>query len=278
LSAGHAAVQQVLKMKHSNPGASVSGKSLPLPETADAGRPVTLALRIGHTPVAFRCFDTPLSRDVTSLVLRGISYPFVDLAADARCILDIGANIGAAAFYFAHIYPRATIHAFEPAAKPFELLCANTAALGRVHAHRFGLFDRDLSVTLHTSAEDSVLSTIGTCDGATGVGETIQLRSAGAWLQEAGIASIDILKLDTEGCELAVLASLGPLVRDIKVIHVEYHSEHDRRTIDALLAPTHILARGSVFHLHRGELTYVQLAAFGDSPELWKDEIRLDMA
>ncbi len=41
------------------------------------------------------------------------------------------------------------------------------------------------------------------------------------------------------------------------MIYLEYHSETDRRRIDALLEPTHLLQGGVAHHPHRGEFCYV---------------------
>jgi Methyltransferase FkbM domain len=63
----------------------------------------------------------------------------------------------------------------------------------------------------------------------------------------------DILKIDTEGCERAILSSLKTRLPTIQVIYVEYHSNDDRIWIDAPLSPTHILSRGQVIHEHQGD-------------------------
>ncbi len=62
-----------------------------------------------------------------------------------------------------------------------------------------------------------------------------------------------MLKVDTEGCEVAIFASLLDRLGEMKIIYLEYHSEADRRELDAMLSPTH--------HLYFGRLV-------GDSGEL----------
>ena len=54
-----------------------------------------------------------------------------------------------------------------------------------------------------------------------------------------------------------ILVSLGERARRARLVYLEYHSEADRRLIDQLLAPSHILAGGAVRHAHRGDLCYV---------------------
>ena len=88
-------------------------------------------------------------------------------------------------------------------------------------------------------------------------GQLVELRSISHWLDEADISCIDVLKVDTEGCELSILLGLGEWLADIPVVYLEYHSESDRRQIDGLLAPSHVLAGGRALRPHLGELAYV---------------------
>ena len=87
--------------------------------------------------------------------------------------------------------------------------------------------------------------------------ETINLREAAAVLRELAIKTVDILKLDTEGCEVPILRSLAAWIPTISAIYVEFHSEVDRLEIDRLLSPTHYLWRGEIKHFCRGELCYM---------------------
>ena len=67
---------------------------------------------------------------------------------------------------------------------------------------------------------------------------------------------IDILKLDTEGCEVPILGSMLDVVAaTTKVVFLEYHSDEDRRRLDAMLEPSHQLVYGQN-HFETGELTY----------------------
>src|SRR5512145_2144886 len=60
-------------------------------------------------------------------------------AEDVRTVLDIGANAGISAVYFAASFPRAEVHAFEPDPGNCELLRLNAQASGRIHVHPFAL-------------------------------------------------------------------------------------------------------------------------------------------
>ncbi|MET0380942.1 MAG: hypothetical protein ABWZ94_03470 [Methyloceanibacter sp.] len=68
-----------------------------------------------------------------------------------------------------------------------------------------------------------------------------------------------IVKIDTEGSEVDILERLGSFDHD--VILLEYHSEANRRKIDALLGDF-FLVGGEVRHLHRGTLKYMHRRLF----------------
>jgi FkbM family methyltransferase len=92
----------------------------------------------------FRHRGTPADRGVVAQMFESQDYSFNRLQRGAELyalyeelvrsgrrplILDAGANIGAAAVFFAMHFPRAHIVALEPAANNFELLRANVAGL-----------------------------------------------------------------------------------------------------------------------------------------------------
>jgi len=106
-------------------------------------------------------------------------------------------------------------------------------------------------------------------------GVEVALHDAGLAFRQLDIAAIDILKIDTEGCEVPILRSALELVRGGRALF-EYHSEGDRRVIDALLADTHILFSGAISGPHRGELCYVARSAFPSPAHLAAEEIRLE--
>jgi hypothetical protein len=47
---------------------------------------------------------------------------------------------------------------------------------------------------------------------------------------------IDVLKIDTEGCEVEILESLQNHLPYVGIVLAEYHCESDRRKIDQLLS------------------------------------------
>jgi len=222
---------------------------------------------------ALRIFNNRLCRDVSQSIIEGKTYARVDFVRNVQVVLDVGANVGAASVYFALQYPTARIFALEPGPDALELLKNNAASFANIQVLPLGLYDRDCQRPLYMSKEDAVTNSIGASYLNSKHAVPIELRDALGFCRERGIEAIDILKVDTEGCELPILRSLAGMLARIKVIYLEYHDETDRLAIDGLLTPTHILMAAKVRHPHRGELCYVAYDAFPSRPAL--DKLRI---
>lgn len=206
-------------------------------------------------PLAFDYFEA--SAGHISAILNGTTYPEIPDIGKVRTIVDIGANVGSASVMFAARYPQATIHACEPGPQPRAVLERNVASLGRVRVHPVGLHDHDGTVRLYRSRWDPMSASIGSSAENQDTFDDIRLRNAATWMEEQVIRPVDVLKIDTEGCELPILRCLADFATQAKLIYLEYHSDDDRRRIDAWLEPTHVLASAKAVHPHRGDLTYV---------------------
>lgn len=151
----------------------------------------------------------------------------VDLPCAPRTILDFGANIGLASLYFACKYPEAAIHAFEPVPDNVALLKSQCASNGlrNVHVHPHGLSDRDQMLTLS-------MEKAGLYGGLHVVREhesressfEVQVRDVWAVLDELGLSTIDLLKIDVEGAEYDILGRLEDRLPEIRCIIGEFHA------------------------------------------------------
>ncbi|MCB0977141.1 MAG: FkbM family methyltransferase [Acidimicrobiales bacterium] len=231
---------------------------------------------IGGDPVTFECEPTITSAWMCTEILEGRTYPVVPFVDDVRTVWDAGANVGATTVHFAHAYPNATIHSFEPTTATRELLDRNVAFLPNVQVHPYGLFDVDARLDLY-SGDDSGQNSIHPGSGDKKVVEQIDLRAAGDVAASLGDVPIDVLKVDVEGCEVQVLESLGPgRIAAAKVIYVEYDHRSARRRIEELLLPTHELYYASLLLLDQGESVYVarSLVDHPDATEHLADILR----
>jgi FkbM family methyltransferase len=232
-------------------------------------------MEFGDKKVDFMCLDTPDSQGHCRDILIGKTYPIVPYAKDVRVVVDIGANLGAASVFFSLHYPEARVYALEPQKFPCEILLRNTSFYPNTTVFNVGLFDSDRESTLYLSWVDSATASIGSSWLNTERTETIQLRDAAGWAQEQGITVIDILKIDTEGCEIPVLSRLASLIPRTQVIYVEYHSDADRRAIDDIIGESHVLFSAKAVRAHIGELVYVRADLGGSDSDLHKHRIKL---
>jgi FkbM family methyltransferase len=204
------------------------------------------------------CFDNTTSRYTTAHVLQGNAYPLFSFVSNVEVILDVGANIGAASVRFAVAFPKAHVYSFEPAPASFELLQKNAAPHANITPSNIGFYSETKVGNLYRSHFDTVTASLGKSILNGDSFDTVQLVNPAQWMRLNSIPHIDILKIDTEGCEVQILTSLKEFIPRIKVVYVEYHSERDRRTIDELLAPTHILCSAHSQCGHLGELAYAR--------------------
>lgn len=185
-------------------------------------------------------------------------------------VLDVGANVGVAAAFFA-VECGATVHSFEPIAPTFDDLCETIRELPTCRAHNVavgagsgtaeityypradamsGLYadpdaDRELTrACLVNAGMDPADADARVGDLYQGVTMTCIVRTLSDVLADLGIGRVDLLKVDVERAELDVLRGIRdndwPRVRQLVL---EVHDEEGR-----LAAVTGILeARG--FHL-----------------------------
>lgn len=221
----------------------------------------------GETSIKFECFKNDNTVKHVTGILSGETYKHVPFVPNVKTVLDIGANIGATSTLFSCWYPTATIFSIEPQRAPYEMLVRNSQRNPNAKCFNFGLFNCDKRVPLYHSWADTGTASIGKSFLNTADDEEIELRDATTFLREQQIETIDVLKIDTEGCETQILSSIRDKIPQIWVIYLEYHSEEDRRLIDAMLAPTHVLLRAKVEKAHCGELHYVR----SDLGQFWQE-------
>jgi FkbM family methyltransferase len=209
-------------------------------------------------------------------ILRGGEYPILGLPGYApRLIVDVGANVGASSVFFALKYPDAAVHCFEPSAHNVAYIERNIVELPRITCHPFGLHDREQTLDLFLGASQSMQCSVVPSLETGQETERITLRRARPELERIGLGGGGaILKLDTEGCEVPILRDIADLLDGIDMIYVEYHSEADRRTIDAILAGRFMLSWSHAALPHRGMILYVAEALAARFPGL--NSLRLD--
>jgi len=136
-------------------------------------------------------------------------------------ILDCGANIGLASLFFKRRYPRARVTAYEPDPALSAMLAANLAANGArdVEARQAALWTSTGALTFTCEGSDSgmIASLPGAVSGQSRTVPSLRLRDV--LMQE----EVDLLKLDIEGGEDAVLADCEPVLGRVHAIVMALH-------------------------------------------------------
>jgi FkbM family methyltransferase len=211
--------------------------------------------------------DSITSRFVSNDILQGLTYPCVPFASEVRVVVDVGANIGAASCFFARLYPHAVVHALEPSPEPFALCTRNVADFPNVRAEQIALHAYDGTADLYPVTEDSITASLYPPAEPVGDPISVSVRAAGSWARERSVERLDILKIDTEGGEVAILESFGQLIDTVRVLYVEYHSDDDRRIIDQMIAASHVIGFGAMTATS-GEITYLNRSIMPTQSEM----------
>jgi len=133
-------------------------------------------------------------------------------------IYDCGANIGMSVLYFSRLYPQARIEAFEAHPIVANVLCANLDQnkVKNVQVHAKAVWTSNQGLEISGAGADDA-SIFGTGDKT----KIQSIRLADFLAQEA---RIDMLKMDIEGAELAVLKDCEPYLHKIENLFIEFHS------------------------------------------------------
>ena len=152
---------------------------------------------------------------------------FFETDMPAPFIIDAGSNIGMSTLYFKKLYPNARITGFEALPPTFEVLRRNveTNALRDVTIHNLALAAEPGISVLHYDprrAGSLTASTVGV-SSATETEHACEIPNA--LLSEFIDAPVDLLKLDVEGAEDAVLQELAASGKlpHVRAMIFEYH-------------------------------------------------------
>lgn len=166
-------------------------------------------------------------------------------------IIDCGANCGAFSVWAAHKWPDAQIYAYEPHPKTFELLKENTRDYRRIKIFPWGIGDAGMRVLNDGTNNCGEMSfyRMRTNDRFTGIHCEVR--------DPLTLPTADILKIDTEGCEVEILRPLIEAGRRFNIVLLEWHSEELRRQVDSLLSEHHLFASTVEHPVGRGVSKYI---------------------
>jgi FkbM family methyltransferase len=210
----------------------------------DAWVRLTLKLRLGIWPdLTFRVTWRGPGGEVSAVVgdvseLRVIREMFVleeyKLPDDFRpsTIVDLGSNVGISVLYFKARYPDARVIAVEAHPEAFARLARNTEHLEGVDLVQAAVADREGTLPMYVGGE-SWAATVNPGGGRDNVVE-VPATTLDRVIGEHGLDSIDLLKMDIEGSEIAVLRS-AEAPRQARMMVFEFHQEHSDESLWDLL-------------------------------------------
>lgn len=125
-----------------------------------------------------------------------------------QTIFDIGANVGQTTFKLVEHFPNSRIFAFEPVSETFKELEKNTRAQPNVTVAQFafGTEQGRAIITLRPNSEwNSLVPALNLPSTAPVPHEDVKIETIDCFITANQISTIDLLKTDTEGYDLAAL-------------------------------------------------------------------------
>jgi FkbM family methyltransferase len=195
----------------------------------------------------------PVDRAILHEVWERDTYGVRDLAEPPATVLDLGAHIGAFAVLAAEAWPGARILACEADPDNFALLAENLQGRRNVEAVRAAVVGEDVPEVEFHLVLDKAAHNSGGGSCARHESWSIRTRVPALWAvrlwQDRHLAGCDLLKLDCEGSEVAILGALAAagLLASVRLIVGEWHAEEGseparqrvKEQLRAILTPTH---------------------------------------
>ena len=137
-------------------------------------------------------------------------------------VFDVGANVGAWSAEALRRFDRATVHAFEPIPSTFERLAKHGDAGQRLVTNQLALSGTDgPELTMWEGSHSTVASAVRR--SATESSEvTVSSVRGDTYCALAGVDRIDVLKVDVEGHDLAVLRGFSGMLEERRIDVVQF--------------------------------------------------------
>lgn len=212
-------------------GAKLAGEGHPLAAAkwtvlSAAGVEKRLPISVGKVPVTIRTNSSDL--DVVMVSLRGELDDVFEAVPTLEndFIIDAGGYIGTAAISFARAYPNATIVTLEPSKDNFALLCQNVKGYPNIRPVNAALANAPGTLTLHNRGTgQSGFTIVAQPDDRPDsvVLHVVDCVTVPDLMAQFGKRGVDILKLDIEGGEFALLSEKPDWISKVGALCIELH-------------------------------------------------------
>lgn len=145
--------------------------------------------------------------------------PTLDTTFRPYRIFDIGSRDGNDAFRLKELLPQSHVYAFEASPEEYKAYRSQNEDIRWVN---LAIYDRDGMIDFHIKDFNSGLHSIRDRGEEFGT-KVIQVpcMRIDTFCDHNDIVTIDIVKIDTEGCTLEVLRSFGHILQTVKALHIE---------------------------------------------------------
>lgn len=151
-----------------------------------------------------------------------------DLAGACETIVDLGANIGLASLYLASRNPNARILAVEPAGANWELLNYNLRALqqaGRCCTLRAAAWKANTPLAIRTPRSGRFNAFQVDETGPDQPDVWVEGLTIETLFNLVNFPTVDLLKIDVEGAEVALLVSNSQWLDRVRTLAIEFHGD-----------------------------------------------------
>jgi FkbM family methyltransferase len=162
-------------------------------------------------------------------------------------VWDVGANCGIVSYMLAKSNPGSRIVFFEPIKAIFSLACSALAPFAKISGFNVALSDKPGNAELTIPHRNSTTATLNPeSTERFGHKVNIQCKTGDEMIAEAGAATPDVIKIDTEGHEAEVMTGLQETIRkNHPVIFFEHISLSDEQVMNMIPESYEIFSVGS---------------------------------
>lgn len=165
----------------------------------------------------------------------GETLEFIDRLLSQRLknatILDIGANIGNHALAFSRLANQ--VYAFEPVPETYDLLEKNIDQnkINNILPFNFALSDSNDIAKIYLSDKNAGQSSLYQRESNQSGSVEVRLRNGDEVFEENNLGSVDLIKIDVEGHEPAVIKGLSATIASFKPIVILEWVDHEAKKV-----------------------------------------------
>lgn len=183
-------------------------------------------------------FCTYWWNDVSQRTFQDEIAPYFDALGDFQpsITVDVGAASGHFGIVASKIFPGCRIYAFEPALRQRILLSRNMRLNSVINCEvqPVGLWKTSGNLPFRTVGAESSFAPVSRFQGVLSFPETVAVVSLDRWVEQKGIARVDLIKIDAEGAEVEILEGAQSTLSRFhpRMLIQAYHLRNGTRTFE----------------------------------------------